>query len=157
MPEGTWKYQLSLKIENHMLNFRADTIEEFVEGLARLEEHREPISVTIASYSPRKPEQSRPVVATGPRPIVSPGATSSEIGPLQIEGVEVRKAGKDLVPYANPLYIVKWEGGSATTFDTLIGKAAMGFWTQGHPCYITTEPSKKNPKWTNLVRIRVAA
>ena len=152
-----WKFQLSLKIENHLLNIRADTVEEFVQAVTDVEASKEPLLLAIAQICPEKPQQARPALTPGRAPVVPPGASVRELGPFQLEGVEVKKAGRDLVPFKNPLYIVKWEGGSATTFDTLIGKAAMGFWSQGHPCYVTVEPSPKNPKYTNLLSIRMAA
>lgn len=147
-----------MKIENHLLNIRADDRLTFEGMLGATVEMREAILATVAALgASQKPEQARPAPARQDGPFAIPGASSREMGPIQLEGVEVKKAGRDLVPFKNPLYIVKWEGGSATTFDTLVGKAAIGFWSQGHPCYVTVEPSPKNPKYTNLVSIRMAA
>jgi hypothetical protein len=152
-----WKFQLSLKLENHLLNIRADSGAEFSEQLAWIEEHREPIILTIASLAPQRPQLPAAVSMPRPVPVAVPGASGREIGPVQIENVEMKKGPREGPPWKSPMYVVKWEGQSASTFDALNGKAAMGFWTNGNACFLTIEPSPKNPKYLNLTSIRMAA
>lgn len=166
-----FKYQISIKIGNDLLNLRTDTPEEFGSQLKWAVENAEQLQIACAAF--QKPEPVRLAATSGrypsqegagrpwdpPQGLATPGVANApaEIGPIQLEGVEIKKAGRNGVPFKKSLYIVKWDGASATTFDPLVGKASMGFWAQGHPCYVTVEPSAYNPRYTNLVSIRMAA
>lgn len=154
-----WKLQLSLKIDGvHLLNLRADTIEEFSELLARAEEHREPILLAVAALGGiQKPQPAVPAQTQRQAPNVPQGGAGRETGPIVLDNVELKRGPKDGPPWKSPMYVVKWDGSSASTFDALIGKAAQGAWMNGNPCYLTTEPSPKNPKYLNLISLRMAA
>lgn len=153
-----WKYQLSLKLDGvHLVNLRADSAEEFEVQLRWAVDHREPILAAAAALgATEKPQPARPAPAPARGLIEPQGGSGREIGPIQLEGVEMKKGPRDGPPWKSPMYVIKWDGSSASTFDALIGKAAMGFWTEGHSCYVTTE-SAKNPKYLNAVSIRMAA
>lgn len=150
-----FKYQLSVKLGNDLLNLRAETPEEFSAQLKWAVENAEQLQIACTAL--QKPEPVRPAATPRPAPIAPQEGAGREIGPIQLEGVEIKKGPRDGPPWKSPMYVVKWDGSSASTFDGLNGKAAMGFWTQGNPCFLTVEPSPKNPKFQNLLSIRMAA
>ena len=151
-----FKYQLSVKIDGqHLLNLRTETVEEFNAQLKWAVENAEQLQLACtALQGPEKPQPVRQPVAAGARPASRP--PGGEIGPIVLENVEIKRSGKDGTVWKNPMFIVKYDGTSASTFDPLIGKAAQGFWTNGSPCYLTVEPSPKNPRYLNVASIRSA-
>ena len=148
-----WTIQTSIKVEGqHLVNLRSEDGATQLDLLKWATENREAILAACAALEgAQKPQPARPTSAPAPAPNVSQGGGEREIGPIHLEGVEVKKA-----QFGN-MFIVRWEGAQASTFDALVGKAAMGFYTEGHSCYLKIEPSKKNPRFTNLVSIRMAA
>ena len=154
-----WRFQLSIKVEGqHLFNIRSDDGEQFKNSLAYAADNREAILAACAALEgSRKPEPARPASTPATAPKMPLSGSEREVGPIQIENIEVKKGPRDGPAWKSPMYVVKWEGQSASTFDALIGKAAMGFWTQGNACHLTVEPSPKNPRFLNLTSIRSAA
>ena len=154
-----WAYQLSVKLDGlHLVNIRADSAEEFEVQLRWAVELREPILTACASLgATEKPQHPASAPTRGSAPIVPQGGAGREIGPIVLENVELKRGPKDGPPWKSPMYVLKWDGSSASTFDALNGKAAQGAWMSGSPCYLTVEPSPKNPKFQNLLSIRMAS
>jgi hypothetical protein len=163
--DGSWRFQLSLKGGEPMLNVRADTIEDFIAALARLEEHREPILLAIASYAPPRPERPAPAATPGqaqarPQKATSgvdgayrlPSPLAQEIGPVGINGVDVASTKRDGSPMKSPKYTVNFSNGKKfSTFDSLVADAAREL--QGGLCYYTTV---QNGDYVNLGMVRSA-
>ena len=152
-----WTIQTSIKVEGqHLVNLRSEDGATQLDLLKWATENREAILAACAALEgSQKPQPARPASAPAPAPNVSQGGGERELGPIQLDGVEIKKGPREGPPWKSPMYVLKFEGSSCSTFDALNGKAAMGFWTQGSPCFLTVAPGK-NPKYLNLVSIRSA-
>jgi hypothetical protein len=151
-----WKFQVSLKVRDTLINIRADTVVEMKESLRGMANEAAEILSCIASFSPPAP----PAQAPGPvqAPLAAPPAQAAppvqtpEIGPALVESVEMetkvsKKNGK---PYTR--FIVVIGGVKMSTFDTVDGKAAQSL--MGKNAYFTAE--KTPDGYYNLTSIRTA-
>jgi hypothetical protein len=147
--------QLSIKIDGvHLFNIRASDPAEFWALVGNAVEHAELIqSAARALEGVQKPEPVRPVSHTGPRSGGAPGATSAEIGPVAIKGVEKALLKKDGTPMKSPRFVVKFSNGRAlSTFDEAIAASAETL--AGQQVYYATE---KRGEYENLASVRRAS
>lgn len=154
-----WKMQVSIKVDNvHLVNLRAETSEELSGMLKWAVENARAIQLACTEVGgSTKPELVQPRPFQRVAPPAAPVATSREIGPLYLSGVEMKLGPRNGPPFKSPMFVVKWgEGESASTFDRLIGEAASNFWKQATPCFLSLQPSPKNPKYQNLNSVRSA-
>jgi len=152
--------QLSVKIDGaHLLNLRADTSAQLSDMLTWSVENREAIlAATAALEGTRKAPEAAPPVSAPRATSAAPAASLREIGPIGISGVDKKQEGKDGKQWKSPMYIVKFTNGeSGSTFDGLVGKAAMSLYAEEKLCFATLEPSPKNPKYSSISSIRVAS
>src|ERR1700690_3411205 len=146
-----WAYQLSVKVDGqHLLNLRADDAVAFKDALAWATENKEPILLACAALGATERHQpARPAATPSPAPVVSQKPAGGETGPIGIDGVTLKRGPKTFdpttkkdvegTPWKSPMYVVAFsDGTSASTFDELDGKAAMGL--TGGPCYVRLVP-----------------
>ena len=123
--ENGWKFQLSLKIGQHMLNVRADTWETFQTALEVTNKNATGILDVANTFSP-----SPPVVET---PVLAPQASGANSGEMMgtiekvdlVNGVSGPKSKSPGKPYKK--YTVTINGQKCGTFDALVGQAAESF------------------------------
>ena len=166
VPEG-WKWQLSLKLGQHMLNVRADTFEEFRTSLGQMTDSPEMIVAALGSieFEPPAPVYAAPAQPFQP-PLAqtAPSASSGpqkgqEVGPITVTSIEEKQgiSGPQSKTPGRPFtkYEVTFGNGAlkASTFDTLVSGAAKNL--IGKSVYARVETKGK---WGNdLLNVRPAA
>lgn len=156
-PKGeSWRFQLSWKLGQHMLNVRADSIEEFRQSLKDLMDAPEMIVSALTSFEFEQPAPV-PQAITAPAVAPRPQNGGTEIGPIKltgyadkpgVSGPESKTPGKPYVRHA-----VTFENGvEASTFDGLVASVAQTL--LGKMCFARLE---QRGKYYNLSNIRPAA
>jgi hypothetical protein len=152
-----WRFQLSWKLGQHMLNVRAVSFEEFRDYLKALTEAPEMIASALSTFDFEPPAPVVPIQQALPAPAPKAAAGGQEIGPVKVTGYadkpgvsgpESKNPGKAYVRHQ-----VTLEGGiEASTFDGLVANVAQTL--LGKLCYARLE---QRGKYYNLVGIRPAA
>jgi hypothetical protein len=98
------------------------------------------------------------VPAAGPVPAAPTPASapSTEVGPVEIVGIEIATKNREGVALTSPKYSVKFGNGKThATFDANTGQAAKMLWGQGKKVFYKTQ-SSRDGKYQNLAEIRSA-
>jgi hypothetical protein len=150
-----WHFQLSWKLGPHMLNVRADNMEQFREYLKALVEAPEMIVSALSTFDFQEPKPTpapvqQPLPAPAPAP--APKGDEVEVGPLTITKVEhqegISAKGR---PYTRHTIHLS-SGVKASTFDALVADVAQNL--LGKPAYARVEKSKFGYE---LLNVRPAA
>ena len=127
--ENGWKFQLSLKIGQHMLNVRADTWEAFQTALEAASKNATGILDVANTFSPSPPVVETPVPA--PQPVTAnvgnlqPGEIATSVRGVIPQPAKQKLDGSMGKPFTQILF---GDGQKVNVFDTeqvVVAQAAM--------------------------------
>ncbi len=148
-----YKIQLSVKIDGvHMLNVRSNDTADFGALLKWTVDNAVQLQAACAALEGER--KAVPPPTTSEQAMSRPGATSGEIGPVGITGIEKQTQGRDGMRFKAPKYTVMFSNGKKfSTFNGTLAGAAQAL--SEVPVYYTTEQSRDG-KYTNLASVRSA-
>ena len=159
-----WKFQISVKTGDTMVNVRAETPEEFDANLRFVDKNAAQLLAFAEALKPHTPMPTTfgtgagsPTASQPPTSAPAPGFYSQNLNSpppgahrVQVVGVETKEGVSEATGKPWKKWSVKFsDGRQASTFDSLVASIALKAQADGFDVVAITKPSK-NPKYTDL-------